>query len=54
MDERRLVDDPDDICECEHRRDEHNDKAPFECLQLTMQRRAKCSCPSFKKEVKQP
>lgn len=33
-----------DVCECEHAREDHDGN----CNALTMSRRAKCSCPSFK------
>lgn len=40
--------DPDDVCQCEHTRDEHNESF-YECCALTMGRRAKCGCPQFLK-----
>lgn len=38
--------DPDEECACEHRRDQHHNWS-LECLELTLNRQAKCSCGSF-------
>lgn len=36
------------LCECGHYADQHNDEQPHECLELTLGRRARCSCHSWK------